>query len=475
MQDVQNSQTFVRYFWTYGGPGPHGGILPFVRSELSSRISAANSGRKLRITRHYWRKLGGLPNRKPLCHTTLGGELVSLGISYMGTKRHLVPDLKEIISSCRKGIFLDVFSGMCSVGRAVAPDRQVWSNDLQSFAQLVAATHFCSSDPLISRFEALGVTAAYRRSKIDELSDTFSAFLAAEHAALENSDIGALATIFDQAVSSAQSALQITAAGDYDLFSRRYAGTYFGYQQTVEIDAIRFALDRLRAEGRATADQWQALVVALCIAMSRCSNSTGHFAQSLYPKAANIKKVIAKRRRNITSEWLTAIDEVMPIASQDWRKGNHAFRKDATDLLSSLREFQIKPSVVYADPPYTKDQYSRYYHVYETAVLYDYPPCSGMGLYRPDRATSPFSLASKVEEAMDGLIMAVAKIGSCLVLSYPQDGLLHNSTEAIPKMIRKHFGCDADHINISHQHSTMGASKGASTHDVTEVIYRVAI
>jgi adenine-specific DNA-methyltransferase len=415
-----------------------------------------------------------LSSKKTLCHTVLGGEIVSLGISYMGTKRHLVPNLKEVISSCRPGVFLDVFSGMCSVGRAVAPDRQVWSNDLQAFSQLVASTHFCSHDAPLSRFEALGKTAAYRRVKVDELSTTFSSLIAAEQRAIDGADIEALANMFEQSVSDAQ-AIVPGSPREYDLFTRRYAGTYFGYQQAIEIDGIRFAIDRLKNEGRVTLDEWQAMLVALCIAMSRCSNSTGHFAQALYPKTTNIKKVAAKRQRSIGSEWLAAIDDVSPVGTQDWRTANYAFHKDASALLASLREFQVKPSVVYADPPYTKDQYSRYYHVYETAVLYDYPQCSGMGLYRPDRATSPFSLSSKVEEAMDDLIGAVARIGSCLVLSYPEDGLLRNSSNVIPKMIKEHFGCDADHMHLSHQHSTMGASKGASAHDVIEVVYRVAI
>jgi adenine-specific DNA-methyltransferase len=392
----------------------------------------------------------------------------------MGTKRHLVPNLKEVISSCREGVFLDVFSGMCSVGRAVASERQVWSNDLQAFSQLVATTHFCSNDEPLSRFEALGKTAAYRRLKVDELSASFSSFVSAEQRALDAADIDALAEMFEKSVSDAQ-ALIPGSPRAYDLFTRRYAGTYFGYQQAIEIDSIRFAIDRLKDEGHVTQDEWQAMLVALCITMSRCSNSTGHFAQSLYPKASNIKKVIAKRQRSIASEWLIAIDEVSPIGTPGWRAANYAFRKDASTLLASLQEFQVKPSVVYADPPYTKDQYSRYYHVYETAVLYDYPQCNGMGLYRPDRATSPFSLSTKVEEAMNDLIGAVARTGSCLVLSYPQDGLLRDSTNVIPKMIKDHFGLYPDHMCISHQHSTMGASKGASAHDVTEVIYRVAI
>jgi adenine-specific DNA-methyltransferase len=403
------------------------------------------------------------------------GTDLSLGISYMGTKRHLVPNLLGIISSCRSGAFLDVFSGMCSVGRAVAPRRQVWSNDLQSFSQLVASIHFCSQDTPLTRLDALGLTAAYRRAKADELTGSLSHYLSVEHAALEKSDIDALAALFEQSVHNAQSLTEATPTGKHDLFCRRYAGTYFGYQQAIEIDSIRYAIDCLKEDGSISGDQWKALLVALCMAMSRCSNSTGHFAQSLFPKNTNIKKVSSKRKRSIVAEWLLSIDEVQPLGNIEWRKENIAFQKDATTLLKNLQEFREKPSVVYADPPYTKDQYSRYYHIYETAVLYDYPSCSGTGLYRPDRATSPFSLASKIEEAMDGLIMATAQINSCLVLSYPKNGLLEDSMVTIPKMIRAHYGVEPDSVTIAHQHSTMGASKGISLQDVSEVIYRVMI
>lgn len=391
----------------------------------------------------------------------------------MGTKRHLVPNLSSIIASCRSGPFLDLFSGMCSVGRAIADERQIWSNDLQCFSQLVASTYFCANDPPISRTDALSLVATLRRAKIDELSQKLSEVVEAESVALNCADIPALSALFDASTSAAQTLSSPSGLKPYDLFCSRYAGTYFGYAQAMEIDSLRYAFDKLRFDGSITSDQWNFMLVALCRAMSRCSNSTGHFAQALYPKPNNIKKVISKRNRSIYSEWLSCISSVVSLGSAEWRRSNYCFNKDAEVLLGDIVNFEIKPAVVYADPPYTKDQYSRFYHLYETAVLYDYPKCSGAGLYRPGRATSNFSLASKVEGAMDGLIRSVAKVGSCLVLSYPMDGLLPNSTDAIPRMIKTHFGVDAKRFTISHRHSTMGASKGKTTHDVTEVIYQV--
>ena len=297
-----------------------------------------------------------------------------------------------------------------------------------------------------------------------------------EKQAVAANDCSELADIFDLSVARAQA----TEAGDRsngqnDLFLQRFAGTYFGYDQALEIDSIRYALDQLRDAGHVTPDQWRTLLLCLCVAMSKCSNSTGHFAQALYPKSNNIKKVVGQRRRSVWEEWIEAISRVNPVGTSTWRGGNKAFRSDAKELLWALPEFEPKPSVIYADPPYTQDQYSRYYHIYETAVLYDHPSCEGRGLYRSDRVSSPFSLATKVEQAFDELIEAASRIKSCLVLSYPQSGMLPNSDETIPKMIKAHFGIKPDRFELPHRHSTMGASKGATKHDVTEVIYRVSI
>lgn len=394
----------------------------------------------------------------------------------MGTKRHLVPSLTEIVLPCKEGAFLDVFSGMCTVGRAIAPHRQVWSNDLQIFSHLVATTQFCSIDNPMSRHEVPGFISQLRLVNLAARRAEFSILIEEEQAALAAGDVEALAVIFDRSLARAQALPETKAPHPaHDLFIQRYSGTYFGYEQAAEIDSIRYAIDRLKSDGRLSTDRWGALVVALCVAMAKCSNSTGHFAQALYPKKSNLKKIVSQRRRSIWTEWLDAIDGVHAVGTRDWRRGNRAFQKDALGLLGSLTEFQIKPSVIYADPPYTQDQYSRYYHIYETAVLYDYPTCQGMGLYRPNRSSSDFSLASKVEGALDSLIASVSQLRSCLVLSYPQQGLLKNSEMVIPNMIKTHFGVEPDCIRLPHRHSTMGGSKGLTSHDVTEIIYRVMV
>jgi adenine-specific DNA-methyltransferase len=128
-------------------------------------------------------------------------------------------------------------------------------------------------------------------------------------------------------------------------------------------------------------DDHRWLLLALCRAISHCGTTTGHFAQALTLKPANAKKFAYQRQRSVWREWVAALEGLTPRGSKQWRRQNIAFRGDALSLLDSLQGAKKKPSVIYADPPYTSDQYSRYYHLYETLILYDYPVVSGKGLY----------------------------------------------------------------------------------------------
>lgn len=84
--------------------------------------------------------------------------------------------------------------------------------------------------------------------------------------------------------------------------------------------------------------------------------------------------------------------------------------------------------IVYADPPYTRDHYSRFYHVLETLCLMDFPKISktkkngterlSRGLYREDRTQSDFCIKSRAPRAFDELFRLVSEKNKILVLSY---------------------------------------------------------
>ena len=102
-----------------------------------------------------------------------------------------------------------------------------------------------------------------------------------------------------------------------------------------------------------------------------------------------------------------------------------AVRSDYSDYLSSS---DFSEGVVYADPPYTRDHYSRFYHVLETLALRDDPKIStntahgntlpSRGFYRLSRHQSPFCIRSHAPAAFSALFSKVSSKGLPLVLSY---------------------------------------------------------
>lgn len=259
------------------------------------------------------------------------------------------------------------------------------------------------------------------------------------------------------------------------LFTERYGATYFSVAQAIEIDSIRHAADVALRSQQLSVDEHRWILIATAIGMNRCTTSTGHFAQPLSPKAANITRFSKQRGRSVFLAALQALDTLRPVGSGRWRKGNRTFRGGAADLLKRLSDDKSKPSVVYADPPYTDDQYSRYYHLYETLTLYDYPDCAGRGQYRGDRVASDFCLPKKVSGAFEELIGNASALGSDLILSYPEHGVLSDSKTVLTEMFRRHYGKSPTIVDLVHTHSSMGASKGAAAAaPVVERIYRIA-
>ena len=358
---------------------------------------------------------------------------------------------------------------MCAVGQQLAPTRQIWSNDLQAFASLVAKTQFCSVEraPTPGSVQALLNDTFHWQMGLMEVE--YASALRLERDALASADCDVILATFESRIFVANR-IQAGSGTRYRLFSERYAGTYFGVRQCAEIDSIRCAIDT--AIGAGDLREW--CLVALCAAISRCANTTGHFAQPLAPKPRNLIKLINQRARSVWDEFIRAIGRLSAFGTVGWRRRNRAFQADALSLLHDTSEL-TPVGVVYADPPYTSDQYSRYYHVYETVILYDYPAARGRGLYRDDRAVSSFSHSTKVRVAMDRLIASVRSIGADLILSYPSNGLLSSSREQIVGMMRDHYGREPDVVPLVHSHSTMGASKGSATHQVVEILYRARV
>jgi len=396
---------------------------------------------------------------------------MGVNITYMGTKRVLAPIVNDVLGHAQAGTMLDAFAGMCSVGEAVGQSRHVWNNDIQVFASEVARALFTSREGPMSPLACGDLYFDDFKSQRDRLVRHFERSVAVEQelqaveffAKLESHNAK-----FERILAKEVAVCRVRSP---HLFATTYSGTFFGIRQSIEADSIVAAMKIARRSGRIGPDDYRWGIIALGRALLKIANSTGHFAQYLTPKATNYRRYIRLRKRSVWAEWLSSIALLSPLGAADWRRGNRVFRQDALTLIPKLALKNSEISVIYADPPYTDDQYSRFYHVLETLCLYDYPTVTGAGLYRKDRFRTPFSLISEAPSSILSLIEASARTGADLVLSYPSEGLAIKAGADVGRMLRKNFKRVEMCRSMSHKHSTFGASKGSAHADATEMIY----
>lgn len=233
---------------------------------------------------------------------------------------------------------------------------------------------------------------------------------------------------------------------------RHFGGIYFSYRQAVELDSL---LDVVESQTRTSSDT---VLAAVLSATSEIVNTVGkQFAQPLRPRDASGSP--KRTLFNLTSrDRLKNTFEAFFLAAKKYnelpRTGrNHlAVRDDFARFLESNRP---EIGVVYADPPYTRDHYSRFYHVLESLCLRDNPAIStnkvngvvqiSRGLYRRDRYQSPFCIKSQAPAAFERLFASTAARGLPLVLSYSPYAAEKNAhprvmkIDLITKLANRHY------------------------------------
>lgn len=259
--------------------------------------------------------------------------------------------------------------------------------------------------------------------------------------------------------------LHTAATGNFDLFVAYYPNTYFGVRQCLEIDAIR------EKASQSSADVATHLIAALISSLTFVSSTTAHLAQYLKPTSQSAALNLINRRSKSVQEQVSGrlrmlIDYPMPnIATAS----NLGFQR-------VLHEGVFDPSgtIIYADPPYFKEHYSRYYHVLDTLALYDYPELTfnerlgsvTVGRYRNDRIVSDFGLRSKVSDTFSQMFSLAKSLGLQMALSYASTSLL--SADKIMALAES-AGYRTELKEIEHRHSAQGQVRAKS--DVTEYLF----
>jgi adenine-specific DNA-methyltransferase len=392
----------------------------------------------------------------------------------MGTKRHMVHSVRDqILDLYTDGRVVDLFSGMGSVAESLSDsETPVVTNDALEFTACFSRAKFTGARRVDEREAVVKRLRARFVATRSSIRKDFSEALEKEHRALVGDRSSLMkymerAPHFANSVGArrrAQAAHEASGVAHYRLASLYFSAGYLSLAQAVEVDALRYAID---CDAEPSSRDW--LVASWLAAVAVLLNAPGHTAQFLKPNSDAAHERLARTwRRSVWDEFAEALQRTDQVGTAAWRGSNQVVVSDALDLVQSGRVDRI--GVVYADPPYTKDQYSRFYHLYETLYRYDYPDASGAGRARSDRFSTGFSLKSSVRASFHDLCRHVARTKVPLVVSYPTGGLLEQAGVTFPEIAQQYFR-SIDSTALEAKHSTMGASSGSSKKTATENLY----
>lgn len=392
-------------------------------------------------------------------------------IRYMGTKRHMTPMIKAALQTvCTPGgMIVDLFAGMGSVSASLANVSPITANDTLQFTNCIARAIFTNDGEHVPPTEMLYALHPIYARQYQKLLRKNHIRLREEAQSLSSSSWTRLRDYMASAPHAGSSDLNFllarkarTAAdgNHFQLAQLYFAAGYFSLHQSIQIDSIRYAINELYGTNDVALAMWLG-------ALSDAANAPGHTAQFLkVHDARSAARVRQYWSKDIWTKFQSRMVRFEKIGSRFWRSSNLTTNLEARTALKELKGYDS----VYADPPYTKDHYSRYYHLYETLYLYDYPAVTGIGRYRENRFLSDFSIKSRVFSAFDELLRLTAANEARLVLSYPSTGLLYRAEINLEDLVRHHFK-RVSVVRFPTKHSTLGARQGHPTKEALECVY----
>lgn len=371
-------------------------------------------------------------------------------LKYMGNKRGLLDWLIPLLNDQLKygNTFLDLFAGTSSVGYALKPKVKIIANDIQEYSSVISTALLKYNSSLSENSFEEDLEKHYKKN-LKSLMVIFGKAAKEERRILEIKDISAYDTFcktipkYGELVSNDFYKLNsyvkeryITnkrntkKKSPYILFSTYFPNTFFGLKQCLEIDSLRFAIDQIKNTNK------QAVYLScLLYAVSKAVNSSGHFAEYLNPHSEHSTSLILKQRDvSVVKHFTNKLSEFSDIYLQNnWK--NEVYNFGYQDLIEKLyKEGKLKKiDLIYIDPPYTNAQYSRFYHIPETLVKYDYPiltvnkqsSAPVKGRYRDDRHKSKFSHTAQVEKVFREMFDFISsRTDSALAVSYSDNSIL---------------------------------------------------
>lgn len=369
-------------------------------------------------------------------------------IYYLGCKASFAEAIKTAIDDVDPtgGRVCDLFSGSGVVGALLASSRDVTAIDIQEYARVLASALLRPPNIPRDELDRL-VTYVGNRESLARRLEIFCPLIDYEHRCIMDAldgHVGPMAELLEDAPLAAAYSVQphtqlqkvktkvvaaldkagLSASADTTV-ARYFGGLYFSFRQAVVLDEI---IDVAAEQELATRDCFTA--AALSTASSLVNTVGKQFAQPLRPRAksgaikSNLANTVSRDRQlDVLANYRTWLRR---YCAPPRTLGEHEANRQ--DYREAIVAHGSEWSVVYADPPYTRDHYSRFYHVLETMCLRDNPAVSHVskrgkrvfsrGFYRRERHQSPFCIRSTAPEAFETLFQSVRAHDLPLVLSY---------------------------------------------------------
>lgn len=348
-------------------------------------------------------------------------------IDYQGNKAELVDFIQSGISEYldENDVVLDIFAGSGSVSAGLQNKYTIYSNDAEAYSAAINSALLCSNGIPLREIKDIKTQILQTKSNLinqEKLNETITK----EIKYIQNKDLNNILQLYSEHDTVWDSKYltpsKLRKLNKFNLFIRYYGGSYFGIEQSVEIDAI------IKTIKKQSQNKQDLMYSSLFYAMNKTVFSRdGHMAQPLNFEK-NATRGFKHRERSLVKYFIAKLKEQ---SNRKINNKNHKVFNNSFEKILTNKDIMNNVDLIYVDPPYTDMQYSRYYHLLNVAKLYAYPELTitsrgyTVGLYTEGRFQSDLSKKSKAKSDLIFLITEAHKNNVAIALSYayPEDEL----------------------------------------------------